>query len=98
MISMATGLPVCAPSGRGERADSGGAMRVSTIPRRTSHRFTPTILIATMRPAHIEMGPGQTADLEFVPAVPSEWMMHVRSVETGWYIPPPVIVAPRKNP
>jgi len=38
-----TGLPVCAPSRDGERVDSGGAMRVSTIPRRTSHRFIPTI-------------------------------------------------------
>ncbi|GEM_PF-1320217 len=40
---MVTRLPVCAPLRDGERVDSGGAMHVSTIQRRTSHRFIPTI-------------------------------------------------------
>lgn len=44
------------------------------------------------RPAHIEMGPGQTADFEFTPMRPGTWRMEVRSVETGWFIPLEVIV------
>ncbi|MBC8089854.1 MAG: multicopper oxidase domain-containing protein [Phycisphaerae bacterium] len=55
----------------------------------------PTAL-ATVRPAHIVMGPGQTNDFEFTPMVAGEWVMHVRSVETGWYIPLPVVVVPQK--
>jgi FtsP/CotA-like multicopper oxidase with cupredoxin domain len=48
--------------------------------------------VATMRPAHIEMGPGQTADFEFTPSRAGEWRMEVKSVEPGWHIPLPVIV------
>ena len=44
------------------------------------------------RPAHIEMGPGQTADFAFTPTRPGIWRMEIRSVETGWYIPLEVIV------
>ena len=51
----------------------------------------PTAL-ATMRNAHIEMGPGQTADFEFAPTQTGEWRLEVRSVDPGWYIPLRVIV------
>lgn len=44
------------------------------------------------RAAHVEMGPGQTADFAFTPTRPGVWRMEVRSVETGWYIPLEVIV------
>ncbi|MBK7596502.1 MAG: hypothetical protein IPJ11_14990 [Gemmatimonadetes bacterium] len=50
----------------------------------------PTMRVS--RPAHIEMGPGQTADFEFIPTRPGTWRMEIRSVETGWYIPLDVIV------
>jgi manganese oxidase len=55
---------------------------------------------ATTRAAHVEMGPGETADFEFAPLVPGEWRLEVKSVETGWYIPLYVIVtaAPRVPP
>lgn len=48
--------------------------------------------VATVRPAHVEMGPGQTADFEFTPTQPGEWRLEVRSVDPGWYIPLRVIV------
>ncbi len=51
--------------------------------------------VATMRPAHIEMGPGQTADFEFAPTQPGEWRLEVRSVDPGWYIPLRVLVEAR---
>jgi FtsP/CotA-like multicopper oxidase with cupredoxin domain len=57
-------------------------------------------LPATMRnarPAHVEMGPGQTADFEFLPTTPGEWRLEVRSVEPGWYIPLTVLVEARKT-
>ncbi len=50
--------------------------------------------LATRRAAHIEMGPGQTADFEFLAATPGTWRMEVRSVESGFYIPLEVIVEP----
>ena len=56
------------------------------------------VALATLRPAHIEMGPGQTADFEFSPTVPGEWLMQVRSVETGWFIPLTIIVMPKAQP
>jgi len=43
----------------------------------------------------LEMGPGETADFEFVARTPGEWRMEVKSVEPGWYIPLPVIVVER---
>src|ERR1035437_505161 len=43
MISMTAGLPVCAPSADGERVDSGGALRATTLPWRPRRRFIPTI-------------------------------------------------------
>lgn len=55
------------------------------------------VAMRTLRPAHIEMGPGQTNDFEFTPTVPGEWIMHVKSVETGWYIPLSVIVEAKKK-
>jgi len=54
--------------------------------------------IATLRPAHIEMGPGQTADFEFAPTTPGLWTLEVKSVEPGWYIPLTVIVEPKRKP
>lgn len=53
--------------------------------------------LATMRPAHLEMGPGETSDFEFTPTEPGVWRIEVRTVETGWYIPLTVIVEPRKS-
>lgn len=50
---------------------------------------------ATERLAHIEMGPGETADFEFVPRTPGEWRLEVKSVEPGWHIPLTVIVVER---
>ena len=44
------------------------------------------------RPAHVEMGPGQTADFAFTPMRAGTWRMEVRSVETGWFIPLDVVV------
>lgn len=52
--------------------------------------------IATERPAHLEMGPGQTADFEFTPTEPGRWRLEVKSVEPGWHIPLPVIVEAKK--
>lgn len=51
--------------------------------------------MATLRPAHVEMGPGQTADFEFTPTQPGVWRLEVKSVESGWYIPLTVIVEAR---
>lgn len=48
--------------------------------------------LATMRPANIEMGPGETADFEVIPQVPGTWRLEVKSVEPGWYIPLEVVV------
>jgi FtsP/CotA-like multicopper oxidase with cupredoxin domain len=48
---------------------------------------------ATERSANIIMGPGETADFEFTPKSAGEWTMEVKSAETGWYVPLPVIVS-----
>lgn len=48
---------------------------------------------ATERAAHVEMGPGETADFTFTPSAPGEWRVEVKSVESGWYIPLTIIVA-----
>lgn len=53
---------------------------------------------ATARAAHVEMGPGETADFEFKPMIPGEWRIEVKSVETGWYIPLTMIVSPPPKP
>ena len=47
---------------------------------------------ATMRVAQLQMGPGETADFEFTPPRPGQWVMEVKSTEPGWYIPLPIIV------
>lgn len=44
------------------------------------------------RAAHVQMGPGETADFEFRPTVPGEWRLEVKTAEPGWYIPLRVIV------
>ena len=50
---------------------------------------------ATMRLAHVEMGPGETADFEFTPVKPGRWLMEVSSVEAGWFVPMEItVVAP----
>jgi FtsP/CotA-like multicopper oxidase with cupredoxin domain len=51
--------------------------------------------LATMGPANVVMGPGETNDFEFTPTAPGEWTLDVRSAEPGWYIPLRVIVEPR---
>jgi manganese oxidase len=52
--------------------------------------------LATMRPANVEMGPGETSDFEFVPTEPGEWRIEVRSVISGgWHLVQRVIVEPR---
>jgi FtsP/CotA-like multicopper oxidase with cupredoxin domain len=53
---------------------------------------------ATVRAAHLEMGPGETADFEFRPLTPGTWRLEVKTVEPGWYIPLEVIVsAPKRS-
>lgn len=52
---------------------------------------------ATERTAHVEMGPGETADFEFAPRTPGRWLMEIKSVESGWYIPLPIIVTDRQG-
>lgn len=47
---------------------------------------------ATMRAAHVEMGPGETADFTIRPTAPGTWRLEVKAVEGGWYIPLSVIV------
>ena len=54
------------------------------------------LALRTVRPAHLEMGPGQTSDFEFTPTAPGTWRFEIRSMEAGWYIPLEVIVAPAK--
>jgi len=52
--------------------------------------------LATMRPANIELGPGETSDFEFVPTAQGEWRIEVRSVLSGgWHLVQRVIVEPR---
>jgi manganese oxidase len=53
---------------------------------------------ATERPAHVEMGPGETADFEFRAMTPGRWRLEVKSVESGWYIPLEIIVVPPTSP
>ena len=54
---------------------------------------------ATERPAHVEMGPGETADFEFRALTPGTWRLEIKSVEPGWYVPLDVIVvAPPARP
>jgi len=53
---------------------------------------------ATERPAHVEMGPGETADFEFRAMTPGRWRLEVKSVESGWYIPLEIIVVPPAAP
>ena len=51
---------------------------------------------ATMRLAHVEMGPGETTDFEFTPVQPGRWLMEVSSVEAGWFVPMEItVVAPK---
>ena len=55
---------------------------------------------ATQRVASVQMGPSETADFEIRPSQVGEWTVEVRTVETGWYIPVPVILSkaePRKR-
>ena len=47
---------------------------------------------ATMRPANLVMGPGETADFEWSPRRPGRWRLEIRTVEPGWFIPLDVIV------
>jgi len=55
------------------------------------------VAAATERTAHVEMGPGQTADFEFTPTEPGTWRLEVKSVEPGWYIPLTVIVERKRS-
>ena len=48
--------------------------------------------LATFRPAHVVMGPGETADFEFTPTTPGRWRLDVASEGPGWQIPLAVIV------
>ena len=47
---------------------------------------------ATMRPAFIKMGPGETSDFEFTPPVPGIWRVEVAAVGGGWQIVVPINV------
>ncbi len=53
--------------------------------------------LATARAAHVEMGPGETADFEFIAAEPGVWRLEVKSVESGWYIPLTVRVEAKRT-
>lgn len=48
--------------------------------------------LATMRPAFVTMGPGETADFEFTPPAPGSWYVDVATVGGGWHIAVPVTV------
>lgn len=48
--------------------------------------------LATMRPAFVTMGPGETADFEFTPPAPGTWRVEVSTVNGGWRIAVPLIV------
>ena len=48
--------------------------------------------LATMRPAQVAMGPGETSDFEFTPATPGKWRIEVATADAGWHIPLEVIV------
>ena len=53
---------------------------------------------ATMRLAHVVMGPGETADFELTPRTPGEWRLEVRSDGGGgFYISQPVKVLAAKK-
>jgi FtsP/CotA-like multicopper oxidase with cupredoxin domain len=54
--------------------------------------------VATVRPAFVVMGPGETSDFEFTPTTPGVWRIDVASLDPGWHIPLEVIVeAKAKN-
>jgi FtsP/CotA-like multicopper oxidase with cupredoxin domain len=48
--------------------------------------------LATMRPANVTMGPGETADFEFTPPAPGRWRVEVGSLDGGWRITVPLQV------
>jgi FtsP/CotA-like multicopper oxidase with cupredoxin domain len=50
---------------------------------------------ATLRPAHLLTGPGETADFEFAPREPGELRLEVKTQLTGWHVP--VRVRVREN-
>ncbi|WP_411280962.1 multicopper oxidase domain-containing protein [Gemmatimonas sp.] len=54
--------------------------------------------MATTRLARVVMGPGETADFEFTPAVPGTWRLDVASDGSGWQIPLSVIVEAKPRP
>ena len=54
--------------------------------------------LATMRLAHVVMGPGETADFEFTPSAPGTWRIDVATDGAGWQIPLTVIVEPKRKP
>lgn len=41
----------------------------------------------TVRPAYLRTGPGETADFGFAPDAPGEYLLEVKTVGPGWYIP-----------
>lgn len=49
---------------------------------------------ATLRPAHLLTGPGETADFEITPLVPGEMRMEVKTQLTGWHVPVRIRVRP----
>ncbi len=51
--------------------------------------------LATVRPAFVVMGPGETSDFEFTPSRPGTWRIDVASQDAGWHIPLEVIVEAR---
>ena len=51
--------------------------------------------LATVRPAFVVMGPGETSDFEFTPAKAGTWRIDVASQDAGWHIPLEVLVEAR---
>jgi FtsP/CotA-like multicopper oxidase with cupredoxin domain len=52
--------------------------------------------LATLRPANINMGPGETADFEFTPTEVGRWRIEVSTAESGgWQIVQRIIVEPK---
>ena len=53
------------------------------------------VALATMRPAYVVMGPGETSDFEFTPARVGTWRIDVATTDPGWHIALEVIVEAR---
>ncbi|MGH7713570.1 MAG: hypothetical protein ACREOG_19940 [Gemmatimonadaceae bacterium] len=74
------------------------ALRVKAVVERHHLKLPRFMTIPLTTVAKWGLGPGETADFEFIPRKPGEWRIEVKSVEPGWHIPLPVIVVPAAKP